>query len=66
MDKGGCVLGGLWKRVLFGGIVAFKLPIRCFKGVLGDQGCESTTFWTKLGCQAKMNAFLGRYDIFLS
>ena len=32
--------------------VAFKLTIRCVKGVLG----ESTTIWTKLGSQAQMNA----------
>ena len=36
---------------LGGGIVAFKLTIRCVKGVFGDQGCESTTFWAKLGCK---------------
>ena len=52
------------KSAFWGVFVAFKLTIRCVKGVLGDQGCESTTFWTKLGCQAKMNALWGQYDIF--
>ena len=66
MDKGGCVMGGLQKSVFLGGIVAFKLTIMGFKGVSGGQGCEFTTFWTKLGCQAHMNALWGQYDIFLS
>ena len=40
------------KECFWGVFVAFKLTIRC---VLGDQGCDSTTFWTKLGSQALMH-----------
>ena len=52
------------KSAFWGVFVAFKLTIRCVKGVLGDQGYESTTFWTKLGSQAQMNALWWQYDIF--
>ena len=40
-----------------GGIVAFKLTLRCFEGVLGDQGCESTTF----SLPGKNECIMGKY-----
>ena len=46
------------KECFLGGIVALTITMRCFKGVLGDQGCVSTPFWTKFGFQTKMNALV--------
>ena len=41
MDNGGCFPGVYREGCFLGGIAALNLSIRCFKGVSGDQGCES-------------------------
>ena len=43
-----------------GGIVSFKLTISYFEGVLGDQGCESTTFILP----GKNECIMGKYWMF--